>query len=288
MSKIEIIKLTKTYGSTIALNNIDLCFESEKIYGLLGRNGAGKTTLLSLLCNRIFPDKGEIIVDSKNIIQDNSKIKDIYCTTEKRLYPEDMKVKEVFDWTNEFYANFDKEKAFKLSESFKLNINSKVKELSTGYSTIIKNIVALAVNTSVLLLDEPVLGLDANHRDLFYKELIKSYAQKPKTIVISTHLIEEIDSIIEQVVIIDEGKVLVNDDVNNVMQKGYMVSGPKGMVDGFIKDKNVIGFDMLGGLKTAYVFDKRKPQDKELGMLEISRLPLQKLFIYLTNGGINL
>lgn len=288
MSKIEVRKLTKTYGSTIALDNIDLCFEEEKIYGLLGRNGAGKTTLLSLLCNKIFPDEGEVIIDNKNILRDNSKIKEIYCTTEKMLYPENMKVKDVYAWTNEFYASFDKEKALELSDSFKLNRNSRVEELSTGYSTIIKNIVALAVNTSVLLLDEPMLGLDANHRDLFYKELMKSYAQKPKTIVLSTHLIEEIEGVIEQVVIIDEGKILINDEINNVTQKGYMISGPKDMVERFIQDKNIIGSDMLGGLKTAYVFDERKPQDKELGMLEMSRLPLQKLVMHLTNGGVDL
>ena len=102
-----------------------------------------------------------------------------------------------------------------------------------------------------------------------------------------THLIEEIDGVIEQVIILNEGKILINDEVSNVTQKGYMVSGPKDMVDDFIKSKNVIGFDVLGGLKTAYVFDERKPhEDKELKMLEVSRLPLQKLFIHLTNGGI--
>lgn len=286
MSKIEVRKLTKKYGSIKALDEIDLCFESDKIYGLLGRNGAGKTTLLSLLCNRIFPDEGEVFVDGKNVMGDNVKLKEIYCTTEKRLFPDNMKVKDLIHWTNQFYGSFDTERALELSESFNLNLNSRIKGLSTGYSTLIKNIIALAVNTPVLLLDEPVLGLDANYRDLFYKELLKSYTEKPRTIIISSHLIEEIDSLIEQVVILNKGKIQINEDVSSLTQKGYMISGPKEMVDSFILGKNVIGFDTLGGLKTAYLFDETQQYvDKEQKALEISRLPLQKLFIHLTNGG---
>lgn len=286
MSKIEVRNITKTYGSTIALSEINLRFEGEKIYGLLGRNGAGKTTLFSLMCNRIFPDSGEVIVDGKNVIHDCNKVKEIYCTTEKRLFPENMKVKDLFSWTKEFYSDFDIDKALELSKSFKLYQNSRIRELSTGYSTIVKNVAALSANTPILLLDEPVLGLDPNHRDLFYRELIKSYAQKPRLIVISTHLIEEIDDVIEDVIILNDGKIIIDDEVSNVIQRGYSVSGPKDAVDSFVKGKNVIGFDILGGLKTSYIFDELMPHEgKELNILEVSKLPLQKLFIHLTNGG---
>ena len=96
---------------------------------------------------------------------------------EKNFYPDNMKIKEIFRWTKEFYPEFDTEYAMKLAEVFDLNLNKNVKSLSTGYNSIYKVIIALSVNTPYVLLDEPVLGLDANHRDLFYKLLIEKYSK---------------------------------------------------------------------------------------------------------------
>lgn len=286
MSRIEVRNLTKKYGATVALNEVNISFENEKIYGLLGRNGAGKTTLFSIISNRLFPDTGEVFIENKSITNTPNILKQIYCTTEKNLFPGNMKVKHLFKWTSEFFKDFDKERAFELCEIFNLEPDERIAALSTGYCSIIKNIVAISVNTPVLLLDEPVLGLDANHRDMFYKQLLKSYAQKPRTIVISTHLIEEIDGVIEKVIILDGGKIIVDDDADNFTQKGYMVSGPKNIVEEFIKGKNVIGNDMLGGLQTTYIFNEKNPDEyAEHKILKISKLPLQKLFIHLTNGG---
>lgn len=285
MAKIEIKNLTKNFGTTTALDNINLVLEENKIYGLLGRNGAGKTTMLSLASNRIFPNTGEIVFDGKPVLENDEVLKEIYCTTEKSLLPENMKVKELFYWTGEFYKNFDIKRAEELAKLFKLNTSKKIKGLSTGYSTILKNIIGLSVNTQVLFLDEPVLGLDANHRDLFYKELIKSYTENPRTIVISTHLIEEVGDIIENVIVLKEGKVLLVDEVENVLQRGYTISGPSEAVDKFTVNKNIIGSDVLGGLKSVYVYDEKIIKADISNNLEVSKLSLQKLFIHLTNGG---
>jgi ABC-2 type transport system ATP-binding protein len=127
-----------------------------------------------------------------------------------------------------------------------------------------------------------VLGLDANHRELFYKELLTAYSEKPRTIVISTHLIEEAADIIEDVIIIKEGKVIIQEPVESVLSQGYSVSGAAGAVDSFIKGKNILGSDTLGGLKTAYILEKAVPENTPQG-LEISRMDLQKLFIRMTN-----
>jgi len=115
-----------------------------------------------------------------------------------------MKVKDGIKWTKEFYPSFNVIYANKLANDFKLNVDKKIKDLSTGYNSIFKLILALASGANIILFDEPVLGLDANNREFFYKELIKSYIEQPKTIVISTHLIDEISDVLEEIVIIKE------------------------------------------------------------------------------------
>ena len=170
-----------------------------------------------------------------------------------------------------------------LAEKFSLDTSKKIKSLSTGYLSIFKIIIALSCQAKILLLDEPVLGLDANHRDLFYKELLKNYSENPKTIIISTHLIEEAASLLEEVIIIKEGQVLLEDHVENLLSKGYTVSGNATLVDDYIKDKNVLAAESFGGLKTASILDETPGRNLPSG-LEISNLDLQQMFIHLTNS----
>ncbi len=282
MSQIEIKNITKKFADVTALKNISLKLEENKIYGLLGRNGAGKTTLLNLITNRIFPTEGEIRVDGENVIENDNALSKIYFMTEKNYYPENMTVKKAFNWTKEFYPDFDSEYAADLCEKFSLKMSQKIKTLSTGYTSIFKMILALSCNVPFILLDEPVLGLDANHRDLFYKELLKNYGEKPKTIVISTHLIEEAADIIEDVIIIKSGKLMLNEPVESVLSQGYAITGSISAVDSFTTGKNVLGADTMGGLKCAYILghlDKASVPDG----LEVTKPDLQKLFIHMTN-----
>lgn len=283
MSYISVKNITKKFGDTIALDNVSLDFEANKIYGLLGRNGAGKTTLLNLITNKMFPTEGDITVEGDSVIENEKPLSKMYFMTEKNYYPDTMTVKEAFRWSKEFYPEFDESYAKGLSEKFSLNRSRKIKALSTGYKSIFKIIIALSCNAPVILLDEPVLGLDANHRDLFYKELIQNYSDRPKTIIISTHLIEEASDIIEDVIVIKNGRVIMNDSVEKVVSQGYSISGTAAAVDKYVEGKNVLGSDVLGGLKTAYLLGDVSKSDIPSGM-EISKLDLQKIFIHMTNS----
>ena len=144
MSNIKISGLVKKYGSNKVLDNIALEFEEGKIYGLLGRNGAGKTTLLNCITNRVFYNSGEIIVDGESTIENDVALSKIYFMTERNLLPTEYKVKDIFKWTKEFYKNFDMDYAKELSKLFELNINMKLRSLSTGYNSICKIIITLA------------------------------------------------------------------------------------------------------------------------------------------------
>lgn len=283
MKGIDVKQVTKRFGDICALDQVSLCFEENKIYGLLGRNGAGKSTLLNAISNRIFPDQGEIYVNGLPAMENDQAQQQIYLMSEQTLYPEKMRLKEVFRWTKNFYPDFDLAYAESLAEQFQLDTKKRVNSLSTGYSSIFKIILALSVNTPYVLLDEPVLGLDANHRDLFYRILIEKYSSSPCTIVISTHLIEEVSGIIEDIVIIKQGKIICRESCEALLAKGYTISGKASAVDAFIEGKKVIGIDSLGGLKTAYIMEPLVSGDIP-AELEVTKLDLQKLFIQLTNS----
>lgn len=285
MALIKISNLTKKYGNHRVLDNVSLTIEENKIYGLLGRNGAGKTTLLNLITNRIFPSEGLITIDGEDVIENYNAIGKIYFMTEQNLYPEGLKIKELFKWTKEFYDSFDMDYALNLSKKFGLNINKKFKELSTGYSSICKIIITLASGAEILLFDEPVLGLDANHRDMFYKELVANYIDKPKTIILSTHIIEEVSEILEKAIIIKDGKLLGDKEVESLLGEAYLVSGYSEKVEKYIADKKCINIESIAGFKEATIIgeltDENKRQIRELE-LKTSKVELQKLFIHLT------
>lgn len=288
-SGIEIRHVTKSFGHTKALDDVNVSFAPERIYGLLGQNGAGKSTLLNLISNRLFPDSGDILVDGETARENDRAQSKIYLMSEKTLYYEDMKLRDTFKWSAHFYPDFDMDGAMKLAEMFKLKLNKKVKSLSTGYTSIFKLIIALSVNTPYLFLDEPVLGLDANHRDIFYKYLLEKYIEKPCTIVISTHLIEEVASLIEDVVIIKDGRIIEDTSKDELLTRGFTISGRAADVDAYMDQisrlhdpgKQILGADSLGSLKTAYILGDRSDVP---GSLDISSMNLQKLFIQLTNA----
>jgi ABC-2 type transport system ATP-binding protein len=288
MATIKVINAIKKYGDTFALDNITLNVEENKIYGLLGRNGAGKTTLLNVINNRIFLNDGTISIDNKSFSEDKSGLGKIYFMTEQSLYPQGMKVKEIFKWTEEFYPNFDMKYALELSRKFELNINKMFKKLSTGYSSICKIINTMASGAEVLMFDEPVLGLDANHREMFYSELMKSYIEKPKTIILSTHIIEEVAQLLEKIVILKDGKIINDESVEELLAKCYCVSGLNKNIDAYIGDKNCISIDEMAAYKSAVILgengDMEKNEQKELELL-VSKVELQKLFIHLTSKG---
>ncbi|WP_196000105.1 ABC transporter ATP-binding protein [Clostridium sp. 1001271B_151109_B4] len=285
MSIIEVKKVNKSYNKKQVLKDINITFEENKIYGLLGRNGAGKTTLLNLITDRAVVDSGEITIDGETIYENDNALEKIYFMTERTLYPSDYKVKEIFKWTKEFYKNFDSEYALELAKKFNLNINTKIKNLSTGYNSICKIITTLASNANVLIFDEPVLGLDANHRELFYKVLMENYIENPKTIILSTHIIEEVSNLIEKVIILNNSKVISSDEAEELLNKAYTVSGLTENIDKFVEAKNIVNVEEITSFKSATIIGNLTKEDKKLAEdlgLKFSKVELQKLFIYLT------
>jgi ABC-2 type transport system ATP-binding protein len=286
MSTIEIKNVSKSYGRVAALKDVSMTISDGKICGFLGRNGAGKTSLLNIITNRIFADRGEVTIDGEPVIENDRAQAKIFFMTEKTFYPKNMKVRDVFKLTRGFYPQFDVEYAAALSDRFQMETSKKIDALSTGYQSIFKLVLTLASNAPVLFFDEPVLGMDAYHRDLFYKELLARYNASPRTVLLSTHLIEEAAGLLEQVIIIKEGRILMAQPVEEMLQLAYTVSGSQENVDRYVQGKRVIREEALGRYKAATVYQQRNGSDRDALTqlsLDLSPARLQELFISLTN-----
>lgn len=270
-------QVSKTFEKTTAVNQVTLSLEENKIYGLLGRNGAGKTTLLRMLANYIRPTSGEITFDGQPLWENETALRQIFLATENSFFS-NLKIKELLPWFAHSFPNFDKEQCLNYAKQFGLDCNKSVQKLSTGYRSVLRVIIGLSVHTPFLLLDEPTLGMDAFHRELFYKLLIESYSQNPSCILLSTHLIAEVEGLLENIIIMDHGKIVIDQSLEQLLSQGYCISGKISEVDEYCKDKNVIGADVVGGLKTAAVLGRRESCPASL---EQSGLSLQQLFVRL-------
>ncbi|MBS5136890.1 MAG: ATP-binding cassette domain-containing protein [Negativibacillus massiliensis] len=278
--KLSCHNLTRKFGDTTALNGVNLCLDEPKIYGLLGRNGAGKTTLLRLITNYIQPTEGTITLDEQNVWENEKAQHQIFLVTETSYFAE-MNAHKLIQLMSEIYPSFDKQQCLDYAKRFELDLNKKYTALSTGYKSVLRAVLSLSVHTPFLFLDEPTLGMDAFHRELFYKLLIESYSESPSCILLSTHLISEVEGLLENVIILDHGKVLIDESSEQLLAQGYCVSGRISDVDDYCSGKNVIGSSVVGGLKTTAVLGER---EQVPDTLEVTGLSLQQLFVQLVGS----
>ena len=278
--KLSCHNLTRKFGDTTALNGVNLCLDEPKIYGLLGRNGAGKTTLLRLITNYIQPTEGTVTLDEQNVWENEKAQHQIFLVTETSYFAE-MNAHKLIQLMSEIYPSFDKQQCLDYAKRFELDLNKKYTALSTGYKSVLRAVLSLSVHTPFLFLDEPTLGMDAFHRELFYKLLIESYSESPSCILLSTHLISEVEGLLENVIILDHGKVLIDESSEQLLAQGYCVSSRISDVDDYCSGKNVIGSSVVGGLKTTAVLGER---EQVPDTLEVTGLSLQQLFVQLVGS----
>ena len=278
--KLSCHNLTRKFGDTTALNRVNLCLDEPKIYGLLGRNGAGKTTLLRLITNYIQPTEGSITLDEQNVWENEKAQHQIFLVTETSYFAE-MNAHKLIQLMSEIYPSFDKQQCLDYAKRFELDLNKKYTALSTGYKSVLRAVLSLSVHTPFLFLDEPTLGMDAFHRELFYKLLIESYSESPSCILLSTHLISEVEGLLENVIILDHGKVLIDESSEQLLAQGYCVSGRISDVDDYCSGKNIIGSSVVGGLKTTAILGER---NNVPDTLDVTGLSLQQLFVQLVGS----
>lgn len=286
---LESKKLVKTYGDLHAIRNVDLLFKDNTIYGLLGPNGAGKTTLMDMLSGGMFPSGGTIKVQDEVLKQGNTP-KGMCYVREKNIHFSRLKVAEVMKVAASFYENWDWEFTKELLQLFDMNPNKKVSQLSRGTQSLVGNIIGLASRAPITLFDEPVLGLDVIMREKFYNVLLEDYVNHPRTIIISTHLLDEISKIVEEIYIINKGSILLNESMEEIRSKSYIVSGKPNALKDFLSNKNILKVEDYGNMEVATVFDDISDVEKRASQkldISITGLPLQRLFTDLVGGARN-
>ncbi|HQE45555.1 MAG TPA: ABC transporter ATP-binding protein [Rhodoglobus sp.] len=282
---IEVDGLTRRYGRLAAVDDATFTLEGNRIHGLLGRNGAGKTTLMQLLTGQEFASSGTIRVFGQSPVENAGVLQHVSFIKESQRYPEDFRPKHVLRSAPWFFENWDADFAEQLVDDFRLPLNTRIKKLSRGQLSAIGVIVGLASRAPLTFFDEPYLGLDAVARQTFYDRLLEDYAEHPRTVVLSTHLIDEVANLLEHVLVIDQGRIIIDEDADSLRGSATTVVGTRAAVDAFVEGREILHRDGLGGLATVTVagLDERERAEASAAGLELGAVSLQQLIIRLTN-----
>ena len=216
MKLVECKHIYKSYGTKEVLKDINLTIPKGKIIGLLGKNGTGKTTLIKLINDLLVPTKGEILVNGSNIGVESKKV--ISYLPERTYLDKTMTVREVVKFFEEFYDNFDKEKAFKLLKDLDLDINLKLSKMSKGMQEKVQLVLVMSRRADLYILDEPLGGVDPATRDYILDTILSNF-NEGASVIISTHLISDIERILDEVIFIDKGKIVLTSDTDTLREK---------------------------------------------------------------------
>jgi ABC-2 type transport system ATP-binding protein len=213
---LECQSLTKKFSNLTALSNVNLTLERGRIVGLLGPNGSGKTTLIKLINGLLVPNAGKLLIDGKEPGTETKKI--VSYLPEKTYLPEWMKVSEAIRFFGDFYEDFDQKKAYDMLERLHLDPNRKLKTLSKGTKEKVQLILVMSRKADLYCLDEPIGGVDPAARDYILNTIISNYNENA-TVIISTHLIADIEKVLDDVIFIKDGNVTLQSSVDDIRSK---------------------------------------------------------------------
>lgn len=215
-SLVRIEHLTKYYGATKALNDVNLNIGSGRIIGLLGPNGSGKTTLIKLLNGLLQPDAGEIAINgNKPGVITKSEVSYL---PDRPYFGDWMKVEDVLKLFSDFYWDFDRERAEAMCKALGISPKAKIKTLSKGMKEKVQLILVMSRSAKLYVLDEPIAGVDPAARDLILDTILANY-NPDSTVIISTHLIGDIERVLDEVIFLKEGNVVLHDTTDNIRER---------------------------------------------------------------------
>jgi len=272
-----------------ALQDVDLTLAPGVVHGLLGRNGSGKTTLLSLLAAFRRPTRGTVLVDGEDPFENERVLEGTCFVRESGDVMDDEKVSVNLDFVEGMRPSFDRAYAEELLDQFEVPLRTKIGSLSRGQKSAVGASTGLATRAPLTILDEVYLGMDAPSRYRFYEALLQDYVEHPRTVVLSSHLIGELDRVLEQVTILHRGAVLLTDTADSLQERGSTFTGPRAVVDDVVVDLaiDVLARTELGGTSQVTVvghLDAQVLAHVRRAGLEVGPVALQDLFVHLTDG----
>lgn len=216
MELLKIKNLSKSYGNKKVLQNINLTINQGKIIGLLGKNGSGKTTLIKLINDLLTKDSGEILVNGNPIGVSSKSI--ISYLPERTYLDKEMTTEEVVKYFKDFYKDFDDKNAYKLLKDLGLDINQKLSKMSKGMQEKVQLVLVMSRNAKLYILDEPLGGVDPATRDYILDTILSNF-NEGASLIISTHLIMDIEKILDEVIFINNGQIALVSDTDDLREK---------------------------------------------------------------------
>jgi ABC-2 type transport system ATP-binding protein len=288
---VELRDVVVRYGRSddLALDGATLTIRPGTITGLLGRNGAGKTTLAALLAAFRRPTSGSVRLGSDAELED--PFENPWTTMHTQLVREsgdvwgDSKAKDTLDYYAALRPHWDADLAGRLLDEFEISPRKHPDQMSRGKRSALGAVIGLASRAPLTIFDEVYLGMDAPSRYAFYDALLADYAEHPRTIVLSSHLIDEVERLFEDVVVIDRGKVLLAEPAEDVRGRGVSLTGPTELVDRFVDGREVLARQRLGGTAQVTLFGTFGADERAAATgagLEVGSVPVQDLFVHLT------
>jgi ABC-2 type transport system ATP-binding protein len=250
---IDIRGVTRAFGRSTALDDVSLGVPENSICGLLGRNGAGKTTIMSLIAGQDRPTSGRVEVFGERPFENESVLSKISFVRDNQRYPDNYRIHHVLRIAPDFAPNWSADVADELVDGFRIPTKTRIKKFSRGQLSSVAIVIGLASRAPVTLLDEPYLGLDVTARALFHDTLLRDYAAEPRTVVLSTHLIEESEALFDRVVIVDSGHIRVDTDSEETGNLAFTLSGPADAIDRLSAGRTVLRSHSVSGLKSVTV-----------------------------------
>jgi ABC-2 type transport system ATP-binding protein len=271
-----------------ALDDVSLTLAPGAVHGLLGRNGAGKTTLMRILAGQDRQTCGRLEVFEEPPLENPRAARRTCLIREGQRYPDGYRVRHVLSAAQLCFPHWDTGFATRLLDTFELPAGRPVRKLSRGMLSAIGIVVGLAARAPLTLFDEPYLGLDAALRQRFYDQLLIDLADRPRTVVISTHLIDEIADLLEHVILLDHGRVLLDADAEALRQQAVTITGPVAQVERVVAAASVLDAERLGGTARVTVrctdLDQLALEALAGAGLHLEPVALQRLIVLLTNG----
>ena len=216
MELVEFKNVCKSYGEKKVLKDINLTIPRGKIIGLLGKNGTGKSTLIKLLNDLLTPTSGEILINGEKVGVNSKKI--ISYLPERTYLDKSMTVEKVINYFEDFYDNFDSKKALKLLKDLDLDVNQKLNKMSKGMQEKVQLVLVMSRKAELYILDEPLGGVDPATRDYILDTILNNF-DEGASVIISTHLISDIEKILDEVIFIDKGKIILQDSAEELRKK---------------------------------------------------------------------
>ena len=283
---VEVENLSKRFGSLAAVDDVSFHVSEHAITGLLGRNGAGKTTLMQLITGQEFATAGEIRLFGTPPLENAAVLSRTCFIKESQTYPDGFKGEHVLRVASWVFPYWDEALARDLVEEFRVPLNRKMKKLSRGQASAVGVVVGLASRAELTIFDEPYAGLDAVARQAFYDRLLADYADHPRTVIMSTHLIDEVADLLEHVLVIDEGRLIIDASAEELRGSATTISGRQAEVEAFARGREVLDTGTLGGFASVTVTGLR-PAEKAAAThagLDVGPVSLQQLIIGRTRG----